>query len=284
MTFGSDILIMDQRTPSDYDRLKLRRHIEKIRKLCCAVLEGYSSHCQEMYGHPVRQHNLDKIRLLYEQRIERRCAEYNLTILEEKQWEEPPNLKIGDDVDSGEESEEHDSDVVNIYTSSDDDEKDDDDDEEYEPIEEPVLFERHYKGFRAGDSYDSYDPEDLSDVSVPSDEEGKEKFLSEFTLQSYNDRTNRNREYSLHLEWPQYEEFCRKVILDERIRKMKRDRIEQLRSREHEASMTCEEKAEFWDIHNWWQSLSDEEKRLEVNIKKPPAEIIAEMRKRRNQL
>ena len=117
MTFGSDILIMDQRTPSDYDRLKLRRHIEKIRKLCCDVLEGYSSHCQEMYGHPVRQHNLDKIRLLYEQRIERRCAEYNLTILEEKQWEEPPNLKIGDDVDSGEESEEHDSDVVNIYTS-----------------------------------------------------------------------------------------------------------------------------------------------------------------------
>jgi hypothetical protein len=26
------------------------------------------------YGHPVRQRNLDKIQLLYEQRIERRCA------------------------------------------------------------------------------------------------------------------------------------------------------------------------------------------------------------------
>ena len=264
---------MDQRTPSDYDRLKLRRHIEKIRKLCCDVLEGYSSHCQEMYGHPVRQHNLDKIRLLYEQRIERRCAEYNLTILEEKQWEEPPNLKIGDDVDSGEESEEHDSDVVNIYTSSDDDEKDDDDDEDYEPIEEPVLFERHYKGFRAGDSYDSYDPEDLSDVSVPSDEEGKEKFLSEFTLQSYNDRTNRNREYSLRLEWPQYEEFGRKVMLDERIRNMKSDRIEQLRSRAYGAALSHEEKADFWNVHNWWQSLGEDEKQAEKNSQDTQREI-----------
>jgi hypothetical protein len=65
---------MDQRTPSDLERLQLRRHIERIRRLCSAVLEGYSSHCQEWYGHPVRQRNLDKIQLLYEQRIERRCA------------------------------------------------------------------------------------------------------------------------------------------------------------------------------------------------------------------
>ena len=249
--------IMDNRTPSDVDRLKLRRHIEKICKLCSDVLEGYSSHCQERYGHPVRQRNLDKIRLLYEQRIERRCAEYNLTILEEKQWEQPSNLKISDDGDSGDESEEHDSDVVDIYTSSDDDE---DDDEEDDPIGEPVLLERVYKGFRAGDSYNSYDRADLSDVSVPSDEEGKEKFLSECTLQAHNDRTERNREYSLGVEWPQYEEFGRKVMLDEQIRKMKRDRIEQLRLRAYEASMSIDEKAEFWDIHNWWQSLSEEEK------------------------
>ena len=84
------------------------------------MLEGYSSHCQEWYGHHVRQRNLDKIQLLYEQRIERRCAEYNLTILEEKQWD-PSSLKTSAEEDvesSGEESEEHDSDVVNIYTSS----------------------------------------------------------------------------------------------------------------------------------------------------------------------
>ena len=140
-----------------------------------------------------------------------------------------------------------------------------------------------YKGFHEGDSCDSYDPADLSDVSVPSDEEGKDQFLSKCTLQAYNDRTARNRKYSLRLEWPQYKEFGCKVMLDERIRKMKRDRIEQLRSRAYEASMSSEEKAECGDIHNWWQWLSEEEKRLEVNIKKRPAEIIAEMRKRRNQ-
>mgnify|MGYP006196684247 FL=1 len=257
-------------TPSDYDRLKLRRRIEKIRKLCSDVLEGYSSHCQEWYGHPVRQRNLDKIRLLYEQRIERRCAEYNLTILEEKQWEQPSNLKISNNGDSGDESEEHDSDDVYIYTSSEDDE---DDDDEYDPVEEPVLFERQYKGFRAGDSYDSYDPADLSDVSVPSDEEGKEKFLSECTLQSYNERTSRNREYSLGLEWPQYEEFGRKVMLDERIRKMKRDRIEQLRSRAYEAALSVEEKANFWNVHHWWQSLSEEEKQAEKNLQDTQREI-----------
>ena len=262
--------IMDNRTPSDVDRLKLRRHIEKICKLCSDVLEGYSSHCQERYGHPVRQRNLDKIRLLYEQRIERRCAEYNLTILEEKQWEQPSNLKISDDGDSGDESEEHDSDVVDIYTSSDDDE---DDDEEDDPIGEPVLLERVYKGFRAGDSYDSYDRADLSDVSVPSDEEGKEKFLSECTLQAHNDRTERNREYSLGVEWPQYEEFGRKVMLDERIRNMKRDRIEQLRSRAYGAALSPEEKADFWNVHNWWQSLGEDEKQAEKNSQDTQREI-----------
>ena len=121
-------------------------------------------------------------------------------------------------------------------------------------------------------------------LMIQPDEEGKEQFLSECTLQAYNERTARNCEYSLRLEWPQYEEFGCKVMLDKRIRKMKHDRIEQLRSRAYEASMSSEEKAEFWDIHNWWQSLSKEEKRLEVNIKKRPAEIIAEMRKHRNQL
>lgn len=262
--------IMDNRTPSDMDRLKLRRHIEKIRKLCSDVLEGYSSHCQEWYGHPVRQHNLDKIRLLYEQRIERRCAEYNLTILEEKQWEQPSHLKIGDDDYSGEESEEHDSDVVDIYTSSDDDEGDD---EEDEPIKEPVLLERVYKGFREGNSYDSYDPADLSDVSVPSDEEGREKFLSECTLQAYNDRTDTNREYSLGLEWPQYEEFGRKVMLDERIRKMKRDRIEQLKSRAYEAALSPEEKADFWNVHNTWQSLCEDKERAEKKSQDTQREI-----------
>jgi len=211
-----------------------------------------------------------KIQLLYEQRVERRCAEYNLTILEEKQWE-PSNLKIGDDDDSGEESEEHDSDVVYIYTSSDDD---DDDDDEDNLIKEPVLFESLYKGFREGDSYDSYDPADLSDVSMPSDKEGKDKFLSECTLQAYNNRTNRNREYSLGLEWPQYEKFGQKVMLDERIRKMNCDWIEQLRSRAYKAALSPEKKADFWNVHsNWWQLLSEDEKQAEKNKQDTQGEI-----------
>ena len=70
---------------------------------------------------------------------------------------------------------------------------------------------------------------------------------------------------------------------NERIRKMKLDRLNQLESRAYEASLTKEDKDEFWDIHNWFQSLSEEEKRAEVNVKKTPAEIIAEMSKRRKQ-
>ena len=64
---------------------------------------------------------------------------------------------------------------------------------------------------------------------------------------------------------------------------MKLDRLNQLESRAYEASLTKEDKDEFWDIHNWFQSLSEEEKRAEVNLKKTPVEIIAEMSKRRKQ-
>jgi len=60
---------------------------------------------------------------------------------------------------------------VNIYTSSEEDDSSDED-----PLVEPVLQDCVYKGFCAGDSYDSYNPDDLLDVSVPSDEEGKQAF------------------------------------------------------------------------------------------------------------
>ena len=103
---------------------------------------------------------------------------------------------------------------MNIYTSS----KEDDSSDEDPPVE-PVLLEHVYRGFRPGNSYDSYYPNDLSDVSLPSDDEGKQAFLSECTLQAYNDRTNRNREYSLGLEWAEYKTFGRKEMMDERIRK-----------------------------------------------------------------
>ena len=64
---------------------------------------------------------------------------------------------------------------------------------------------------------------------------------------------------------------------------MKLDRLNQLESRAYEAYLTKEDKDEFRDIHNWFQSLSEEEKQAEVNLKKTPAEIVAEMSKRRKQ-
>ena len=85
-----------------------------------------------------------------------------MTILEEKQWD-LSNLKTAadDNVDSsGEESEEHDSDVVKIYTSSEEDDSSDED-----PLVEPVLRECVYKGFLASNSYDSYNPDD-SDLTT----------------------------------------------------------------------------------------------------------------------
>ena len=113
--------------PTEDERLQLRRHIKKIRKLCSQVLEGYNKECEERYGHPATQHSLNKIQLLYEERIQRRCAEHNLTMAEERKWEPSQKIAHNNKDDSySEESEEHDSDDVNIYTTSDDDDDDDD--------------------------------------------------------------------------------------------------------------------------------------------------------------
>ena len=78
------------------------------------------------------------------------------------------------------------------------------------------------------------------DVSVHSDAEAKQALLSECTLDAHNKRTNRNREYSLGLEWAEYEMLGRKVMMDERIRKMKFDRLNQLEKCAYEASLTKE--------------------------------------------
>ena len=53
--------------------------------------------------------------LLYHNRIERRCIEVGLTVEEEEQWDpEEATIDIYDLSDSGEESEEHDSDDVSF--------------------------------------------------------------------------------------------------------------------------------------------------------------------------
>ena len=69
--------------------------------------------------------------LLYQNWIERHCIEVGLTVEEEEQWDqEEANIDIDYLSDSGEESEEHDSDDVCFYSDMDneDDEEDDDND------------------------------------------------------------------------------------------------------------------------------------------------------------
>ena len=60
-----------------------------------------------------------KIKTRFLHRVERRCAELGLSVNEEKQWVPDPDLLDEIDLsDSGEESEEHNSDDVNYYSRS----------------------------------------------------------------------------------------------------------------------------------------------------------------------
>jgi len=81
----------------------------------------------------------------------------------------------------------------NVNDDGDDYDYDDEEDDD-EPLVEPVLRDRQYKGFRSGESYDSYDPDNLSDVSVPSDEEGIKAFMAECTLDAHNERCDLHRD------------------------------------------------------------------------------------------
>jgi hypothetical protein len=66
--------------------------------------------------------------LLYHNRIERRCVEVGLTVEEEEQWDpEEATIDIDDLLESGKESEEHDSDNVVFYLDMDN--KDEEEDE-----------------------------------------------------------------------------------------------------------------------------------------------------------
>jgi hypothetical protein len=95
------------------------------------VVEGYGTFYYDKYGKPLPQETVDKIMHLYHNRIERRCKEVGLTIEEEEQWNsEDSNVRSDDVLDSGEESEEHDSDDVNFCSNAKDESEDDDDEEE----------------------------------------------------------------------------------------------------------------------------------------------------------
>ena len=99
-------------------RLRLRRRVDKIWKLSADVVEGYGKYYQNKYGRPLPVDVIVKIETLFLNRVERCCAELGLSASEEKLWTPDPDLL--EEIyltDSGEESEEHDSDDV-VFDSS----------------------------------------------------------------------------------------------------------------------------------------------------------------------
>jgi len=114
---------------SDITCVRLRRRIQKIYQMATDVIDGYGDEYYNKHDKPLPQETIDKIMLLYHNRIERRCIEVGLTVEEEEQWDlEEASINIDDLSDSGDESEEHDSDDVSFYSDMENkDDKDDDD-------------------------------------------------------------------------------------------------------------------------------------------------------------
>jgi hypothetical protein len=97
----------------------LRRRIAKIKQMSTNVVEGYGKFYEQRHGKPLPQDVITKIQLLYCHRIKRWCAELQLTVEVEEEWN-PDNALIDKLAlsDTGEESEEHDSDDSLFYHNS----------------------------------------------------------------------------------------------------------------------------------------------------------------------
>jgi hypothetical protein len=130
----------------------LRRHVIKIKNLCLEVTKGYSKHYKEINSCPPPEHCLNKIKLLFDQRLECRCAKYNLTKEEEEQWEPSDiNSDYNKVSNTNNESKEHDSDEFNIYTTSKGKDENKDDGKENLHIGEKVDMEGAEKLYRLGE-------------------------------------------------------------------------------------------------------------------------------------
>ncbi len=116
------------------------------------MIKGYNKHHKETNICPLPEQCLNKIKLLFDQRIERRCAKYNLTKEEEEQWERSNiNSDDGKLSNTDDKFEEHDSDEINIYTTSKGKDEDEDDGEEYLHIGEKVDMEGAEKWYQFGE-------------------------------------------------------------------------------------------------------------------------------------
>jgi hypothetical protein len=111
---------------SDITRIRLRLRIKKIKDMSSSVVDGYGTFYLNKHGVTLPQETAEKIMLLYDNRIERRCIEVGLTVEEEKEWDYD-DAKVDVDAlsESGEESEKHDSDDVCFYSDKDNDDDDD---------------------------------------------------------------------------------------------------------------------------------------------------------------
>ncbi len=135
-------------------KLQLRHCVIKIKNLCLEVTKGYSKYYKEINSWPPPKHCLNKIKLLFDQRLECRCAEYNLTKEEEEQ-REPSDINSDDNElsNTDNESKEHDSDEFNIYTTSKGEDEDEDDGEEYLHIGEKVDMDGAEKWYQLGERF-----------------------------------------------------------------------------------------------------------------------------------
>ena len=113
---------------SDIARIRLRRRIKKIKDMSTSVVDGYGTFYLNKHSVMLPQETTEEIMLLYDNRIQRRCNEVGLTVEEEEEWDYA-DAKVDVDAlsDSGEESEEHDSDDVCFYSDEDNDDDDNDD-------------------------------------------------------------------------------------------------------------------------------------------------------------
>jgi hypothetical protein len=79
LLLGVRIQMRKKREVLQKKQLQLCCCVIKIRDLCSKVIKGYSKHYKELNSHLLPKQHLKKIKLLFNQRIECRCAEYNST-------------------------------------------------------------------------------------------------------------------------------------------------------------------------------------------------------------
>jgi hypothetical protein len=84
-----------------------------------------------------------------------------------------------------------------------------------------------------------------------------DRVLADLSPAARYQRNQRNIETSFAIEdFSEYLEFERKIAMDEIVRRMKGDRVLQLRQRAHDKLMTESEKTDFWRVH--YQSVLEQ--------------------------